>query len=80
MLLDLGQPDMDGKDVIIQIRRWSQIPIIVLSARDRIRSRQTARYEGWKGQTARNAEPVDLVIRTTHMGHRIFECELLTGL
>lgn len=35
VLLDLGLPDMDGKDVISEIRRWSQIPIIVLSARDR---------------------------------------------
>lgn len=35
VLLDLGLPDMDGKDVITEIRRWSKIPIVVLSARDR---------------------------------------------
>ena len=35
IVLDLGLPDMDGKDVIGQIRGWSQVPIIVLSARDR---------------------------------------------
>lgn len=35
VLLDLGLPDKDGKDVIREIRSWSQIPIIVLSARDR---------------------------------------------
>ena len=35
ILLDLGLPDKDGKDVIKQVRAWSQIPIIVLSARDR---------------------------------------------
>jgi len=29
--LDLGLPDMDGKDVITSIREWSQVPIIVLS-------------------------------------------------
>jgi two-component system KDP operon response regulator KdpE len=33
ILLDLGLPDMDGKDVITAIREWSQVPIIVLSAR-----------------------------------------------
>jgi two-component system, OmpR family, KDP operon response regulator KdpE len=35
ILLDLGLPDGDGKDVIRRIREWSDVPIIVLSARDR---------------------------------------------
>ncbi len=33
ILLDLGLPDMDGKDVITAIREWSQAPIIVLTVR-----------------------------------------------
>lgn len=33
ILLDLGLPDMDGKDVIKEIRQWSQVPIVVLSVR-----------------------------------------------
>jgi two-component system, OmpR family, KDP operon response regulator KdpE len=32
ILLDLGLPDMNGKEVIAAIREWSQVPIIVLSA------------------------------------------------
>jgi len=32
ILLDLGLPDMDGKDVISSIREWSLTPIVVLSA------------------------------------------------
>lgn len=35
MLLDLGLPDKDGKEVIREVRAFSQVPIIVLSARDR---------------------------------------------
>ncbi|NSZ19253.1 response regulator [Agrobacterium vitis] len=35
LILDLGLPDMDGKEVIAQLRHWNPIPIIVLSARDR---------------------------------------------
>ena len=35
ILLDLGLPDMDGKDVIAELRGWSKVPIVVLSARDR---------------------------------------------
>jgi two-component system KDP operon response regulator KdpE len=35
ILLDLGLPDMDGVEVIERIREWSQVPIIVLSVRER---------------------------------------------
>jgi two-component system, OmpR family, KDP operon response regulator KdpE len=34
VVVDLGLPDMDGKEVIRQIREWSQIPIIALTVRD----------------------------------------------
>lgn len=33
LLLDLGLPDMDGVEVIKKIRTWSNLPIIVISAR-----------------------------------------------
>jgi two-component system KDP operon response regulator KdpE len=35
VLLDLGLPDMDGLEVTQSLREWSQVPIIVLSARGR---------------------------------------------
>ena len=34
VLLDLGLPDMDGMDVLHSIRKWSNVPVIVVSARD----------------------------------------------
>lgn len=35
LLLDLGLPDMDGLEVLKQLRRWSEIPVIVISARSK---------------------------------------------
>jgi len=34
VILDLGLPDMDGHDVVHGLRGWTQVPIIILSARD----------------------------------------------
>ncbi|TAL54290.1 MAG: response regulator [Methylovulum sp.] len=34
LILDLGLPDIDGQDVIRRLRLWSELPIIVLSARN----------------------------------------------
>ncbi|WP_136524822.1 response regulator [Geomonas ferrireducens] len=35
ILLDLGLPDLDGMEMIRRIREWSQVPIIVVSVRER---------------------------------------------
>jgi two-component system KDP operon response regulator KdpE len=34
VILDLGLPDMDGKQVLERLRKWSSVPVLVLSARD----------------------------------------------
>ena len=33
LILDLGLPDMEGQQVLTEMRQWSDIPVIVLSAR-----------------------------------------------
>src|SRR4030043_226934 len=35
IILDLGLPDMEGVEVLRRLREWSQVPIIILSVRDR---------------------------------------------
>jgi two-component system, OmpR family, KDP operon response regulator KdpE len=42
VLLDLGLPGMDGLDVIDGLRGWSQVPIVVLSARGSERDKVAA--------------------------------------
>ena len=39
MILDLGLPDMDGVDIIKKVRAWSNMPIIVVSARSEDRDK-----------------------------------------
>lgn len=42
VLLDLGLPDMDGIEIIKKVREWSEVPIIVVSARDQDREKALA--------------------------------------
>jgi len=58
ILLDLGLPDMDGKDVIVSLRSWTIAPIIVLSARNDENERIAALDVGAD----------DYVIKPFHMG------------
>jgi two-component system KDP operon response regulator KdpE len=46
VILDLGLPDMDGLQIIEELRRWSQMPIIILSARDREKDKVIALDRG----------------------------------
>ena len=42
ILLDLGLPDMDGFEVVRRLREWSQVPVLVLSARGQEQDKITA--------------------------------------
>jgi len=42
IILDLGLPDMDGKEVCSRLREWTECPIIVLSVRDSEREKVAA--------------------------------------
>ena len=34
IILDLGLPDMDGMEVLKSVRKWSNLPVVVVSARN----------------------------------------------
>ena len=55
LLLDLGLPDMDGIEVIQKVRSWSNMPIIVISARsedtDKIDALDAGAAGLWGGET-----------------------------
>lgn len=42
VLLDLGLPDIDGQEVCKRLREWTEVPIIVLTARGREQDKVTA--------------------------------------
>lgn len=46
IILDLGLPDMDGVEVCKRLREWTQVPIIVLSARDNEKDKVNALDNG----------------------------------
>lgn len=46
IVLDLGLPDQDGVDLIRDLRTWSSVPVIVLSARTEEREKITALDQG----------------------------------
>jgi two-component system KDP operon response regulator KdpE len=58
IVLDLGLPDMDGRDIILKLRQWSDAPIVVLSARHDESERIAALDEGAD----------DYVTKPCHMG------------
>jgi two-component system KDP operon response regulator KdpE len=63
VLLDLGLPDMDGQDVIRHVREWSEVPIVVLSARERESDKVEALESGADDYLTKPFAPGELLAR-----------------
>ncbi|MDR1731126.1 MAG: response regulator transcription factor [Synergistaceae bacterium] len=63
ILLDLGLPDIDGLSIIKTIREWSQIPVVVVSARMHERDKVTALDTGADDYITKPFGPSELLAR-----------------
>ena len=76
VLLDLGLPDMDGVEIIRKVREWSNIPIIVVSARDRGYDKVEALDLGADDYMTKPIDPYELLARIrTALRHHISESD-----
>ena len=81
VLLDLGLPDMDGVAVIHTIRSWSNLPIIVISARSEARDKIEALDPGADDYLKKPFSVEELLarIRTTQRRLSFMSSEMLTA-
>ena len=63
MLLDLGLPDFDGMEVIKKVREWSEMPIIVVSARDQDKEKAAALDSGADDYLTKPFSSMELMAR-----------------
>lgn len=63
VLLDLGLPDYDGMEVIKKVREWSELPIIVVSARDQDKEKAAALDSGADDYLTKPFSAMELMAR-----------------
>jgi len=78
VLLDLGLPDLDGVEIIKEIRKVSQIPILIVSAREQEKDKITALDAGANDYVTKPFAMGELLARVRVM-ERFIEHENLTA-
>ena len=73
IILDLGLPDIDGVEVIEHIRTWSDVPIIIVSARSEDRDKITALDKGADDYLTKPFGVMELIARVKAVLRRTME-------
>lgn len=63
VIVDLGLPDMDGLEVIRRLREWTNVPVVVLSARGQERDKVAALDAGADDYVSKPFGPGELLAR-----------------
>ena len=79
VLLDLGLPDLDGVEIIRRIRSWSQMPIIVISARSEDADKVSALDAGADDYLTKPFSVTELLARLRVAQRRISSSTVKTG-
>ena len=75
ILLDLGLPDLDGMEVLDQIRQESDVPVIVVSARGMEQEKVGALDAGADDYITKPFSPKELVLRVNNIMKRTYKSE-----
>jgi len=79
VFLDLGLPDLDGVEIIKRIRSWSQLPIIVISARSEDTDKVVALDAGADDYLTKPFSVTELLARLRVAQRRIASAAAKTG-
>lgn len=75
IILDLGLPDIDGVEVIEHIRTWSDVPIIIVSARSEDRDKIMALDKGADDYLTKPFSVEELLARLRVIQRRLMKSE-----
>ena len=77
VILDLGLPDMDGVDVIRSLRKWTEVPIVILSGRMNSAAKVNALDAGADDYVTKPFSVEELLARIRAVTRRTTEPELV---
>ena len=75
MILDMGLPDYDGMEIIKKVREWSELPIIVVSARDQDKDKVSALDAGADDYLTKPFSAAELMARIRVMIRHLHKTE-----